>query len=72
MSGDISECYGRAARCAELARQTDSQEAKQVFVELALTWLRLGSHLERCGALVGSLAVGAEAPELSSGQHDAG
>ena len=52
MPGDPSECRDHAKNCLKLAAQTSSPLAKAQFEDLAQTWSRLASDIERTRALL--------------------
>jgi hypothetical protein len=52
MPGDPKECREHAKHCLELAAQTASPLAKARFEDLAQTWARLATDIERTKALV--------------------
>ena len=47
MPGDPKECRDNARDCLELAAKAQSRLAKERWEELAETWLRLATSLER-------------------------
>ena len=47
MPGDPKECRDNARDCLELAAKAQSRLAKERREELAQTWLRLATSLER-------------------------
>jgi len=47
MPGDPKECRDNAKDCLELAAKAQSRLAKERWEELAQTWLRLATSLER-------------------------
>jgi hypothetical protein len=52
MPGDPRECREHAKTCLWLAAETTTPEARQVFEDLAGTWLRLAADLESSTALI--------------------
>ena len=44
MPGDPKECRQHAERCAELARLASTPEARDQFLSLQRTWIRLASE----------------------------
>ena len=46
MPGDPNRCREQARRCAELARQAASPEARDHFTSLEQSWLRLAVEIE--------------------------
>jgi hypothetical protein len=49
MPGDPKECRQHAERCARLA---STQEARETFLSLQMTWIRLALELDQAGALI--------------------
>lgn len=45
--GDPEECRQYAARCRELADQTNDPLAQKAYLDLAQSWSRLADELER-------------------------
>jgi hypothetical protein len=45
--GDPRECREYAARCRELADQTDDPLLQKAYLDLAQSWSRLADELER-------------------------
>jgi len=52
MPGDPKECRQHAERCGELARLTSTQEARETFLSLQMTWIRLAIELQQAVALI--------------------
>jgi hypothetical protein len=52
MPGDPKECRQHAERCGELARLASTQEARETFLSLQMTWIRLALELDQAGALI--------------------
>jgi hypothetical protein len=52
MPGDPKECRQHAERCSELARLASTPEARDTFLSLQLTWIRLAMELQQAGALI--------------------
>jgi hypothetical protein len=52
MPGDPKECRQHAERCRELARLASTQEARETFLSLQMTWIRLAMELQQAGALI--------------------
>ena len=52
MPGDPKECRQHAERCGELARLASTQEARETFLSLQMTWIRLAMELQQAGALI--------------------
>jgi hypothetical protein len=55
MPGDPQECRRHAFTCARLAQTSPHPESRENFANLAQTWLRLASDLERNQALLAAL-----------------
>jgi hypothetical protein len=52
MPGDPKECRQHAACCAELARLASTPEARDKFLSLQITWIRLALELDQARALI--------------------
>ena len=52
MPGDPKECRQHAVRCAELARLASTPEARETFLSLQMTWIRLAMQLDQARALI--------------------
>ena len=52
MPGDPKECRQHARRCAELASIATTPEARDTFLSLQMTWIRLAMELDQAGALI--------------------
>ena len=52
MPGDPEQCRQHAERCAELARLASTPEARDQFLSLQMTWIRLASELDQARALI--------------------
>ena len=52
MPGDPKECRQHAECCAELARFASTPEARDQFLSLQMTWIRLASELDQARALI--------------------
>jgi hypothetical protein len=64
--GNPIECREHAKRCLEMAAQASSQLAKAQLEDLAQTWMRLASDLDRTKALLatwGAIEDGSKADE---------
>jgi hypothetical protein len=46
MSGDPRECRQQALDCVELAEHATTPKARQTFLDLSETWLRLARELD--------------------------
>jgi hypothetical protein len=56
MPGDPKECREHARRCAELAQLATTQEARQQFLSLQMSWIRLAADLDNAKAFIDALA----------------
>jgi hypothetical protein len=52
MPGDPKECRQHAERCGELARLATAPEARETFLSLQMTWIRLAMDLDQARALI--------------------
>ena len=52
MPGDPKECRQHAECCAEPARFASTPEARDQFLSLQMTWIRLASELDQARALI--------------------
>jgi len=52
MPGDPKECRQNAECCAELARLASTPEARDTFLSLQVTWIRLAMELDQATALI--------------------
>ena len=52
MPGDPKECRQHARRCAELASIATTLEARDTFLSLQMTWIRLAVELDQARALI--------------------
>ena len=52
MPGDPSECREHAKTCLKLADSATRADAREVFEDLARTWLRLACDLESSSVLL--------------------
>jgi hypothetical protein len=55
MPGDPKECYQHARRCAELATIATTPEAREQFLSLQQSWIRLAADLENAQAFIAAL-----------------
>ena len=62
MPGDPKECREHARECQRLANTATNERTREVFENIATTWLRLANDLEYSAALLG--AWGADVPQL--------
>jgi len=54
---DPTECRNNSRRCLELASTADGPFAREVYSDLAKTWLRLAIDLENAQALADELKI---------------
>jgi hypothetical protein len=52
MPGDPKECREHAAVCQQLANTASTEHVREVFQNLARTWLRLANELDTAKALL--------------------
>jgi len=64
MPGDPKECRQHAARCGELARLATTPEARESFLSLQMTWIRLSIELDQARAIIKATQELEEQPEL--------
>ena len=63
MPGDPKECRQHARRCAELAR---TPEAREQFLSLQQSWMRLAAALENAKAFIAALdEIDADPPKAA-------
>ena len=62
MPGDPKECRQHAECCAELARFASTPEARDQFLSLQMTWIRLASELDQARALIEAQELEEEQP----------
>ena len=55
MPGDPKECRQHARRCAELASVATTPEAREQFLSLQMSWIRLAADLENAQAFIAAL-----------------
>ena len=55
MPGDPKECRQHARRCAELASVATTPEAREQFLALQMSWIRLAADLENAQAFIAAL-----------------
>jgi hypothetical protein len=66
MPGDPKECRQHARRCAELARSATTPEARDQFLSLQLSWIRLAADLENAQAFIAALdEIDADPPKAA-------
>jgi len=55
MPGDPKECRQHARRCAELASAATTPEAREQFLSLEKSWMRLAADLENAKAFIAAM-----------------
>jgi hypothetical protein len=55
MPGDPKECRQHARRCAELAIISTTPEAREQFLSLEKSWMRLAADLENAKVVIAAL-----------------
>ena len=55
MPGDPKECREHAKRCAELAKAATTPEARDQFLSLQMSWIRLAADLDNAKAFIDAL-----------------
>ncbi len=55
MPGDPKECRQHASRCAELAAIVATPDAREQFLSLQKSWMRLAADLENAKAFIAAL-----------------
>ena len=55
MPGDPKECREHARRCAELAKAATTPEARQQFLSLQMSWIRLAADLDNAKAFIDAM-----------------
>ena len=55
MPGDPKECRQHARRCAELASIATTPEAREQFLSLEQSWMRLAADLDQAKAFIAAL-----------------
>jgi hypothetical protein len=55
MPGDPKECRQHARRCAELAAVATTPGAREQFLSLQLSWIRLAADLDNAQTLIAAL-----------------
>jgi hypothetical protein len=55
MPGDPKECREHGRRCAELASVATTREAREQFISLQQSWMRLAADLEDARAFIAAL-----------------
>jgi len=55
MPGDPKECRQHARRCAEFASAATTAEAREQFLSLQQSWMRLAADLENAKAFIAAM-----------------
>jgi hypothetical protein len=55
MPGDPQECRQHALHCVELAEHASTPKARQTFLDLSETWLRLARELDGAQAFLNAM-----------------
>jgi hypothetical protein len=55
MPGDPKECRQHARRCAELASAATTAEAREQFLSLQQSWMRLAADLENAKRFIAAM-----------------
>ena len=67
MSGDAKECREHALRCEQFAEHVPTLTGRQMYLDLASTWRRLGEELESAQSFVALVnGMASTSPESSS------
>ena len=68
MPGDPKECRQHARRCAELASIATTPEAREQFLSLQQSCMRLAADLENAKAFIAALdEIDADPPKAAAG-----
>ena len=62
MPGDPKECREHAKRCGEFAQLATTKEAREQFLSLQMSWVRLAADLDNAKAFIDALAEMDEKP----------
>jgi hypothetical protein len=66
MPGDPNECRQHARRCAELASIATTPEARDQFLSLQQSWMRLAADLENAQTVIAALdEIDADPPKAA-------
>jgi hypothetical protein len=68
MPGDPKECREHARRCAELANTATTPDAREHFLALQQSWLRLAADLESAKAFIDALEEMDSAPPVKAAE----
>jgi hypothetical protein len=68
MPGDPKECREHAKACAELAKLATTPEARQQFLSLQMSWIRLAADLDNAEAFIDALAEMDEDPPIKAAE----
>ena len=66
MPGDPKECREHARRCAELASSATTPDAREQFLSLEQSWMRLAADLENAQMVIAALdEINADPPKAA-------
>ena len=68
MPGHPKECREHAKRCGELARLATTQEARQQFLSLQMSWIRLAADLDNAKAFIDAMNEMDEEPPIKAAE----
>ena len=68
MPGDPKECREHARRCAELAKAATTQEAREQFLSLQMSWIRLAADLDNAKAFIDAMNEMDEEPPIKAAE----
>jgi hypothetical protein len=68
MPGDPKECRQHARRCAELASIATTPEAREQFLSLEKSWMRLAAGLDQAKAFIAALEEMDEEPPIEAAE----
>ena len=68
MPGDPKECREHAKRCAELAKVATTPEARDQFLSLQMSWIRLAADLDNAEALIDAMNEMDEEPPVKAAE----
>jgi len=68
MPGDPKECREHARRCGELAKVATTQEAREQFLSLQMSWIRLAADLDNAKAFIDAMNEMDEEPPAKAAE----
>ena len=68
MPGDPKECREHARRCAELAKVATTQEAREQFLSLQMSWIRARRRSRHAKAFIDALNEMDSAPPAKAAE----